>query len=173
MIVGNLLYKASSPDSIKLFKANIIFFFYKGHNSSRILFPSEVMGIPKRIPRYIRKKFDKKEWSSWCELHCMVLFSGLIRIKWVCRIFIFYLFPASGWLHYLVHVIIFQYPLINVHAKVCSGGGKEYIKWAYGHYTGDVHLSIITIHISFYYFFTFWYQNKIFKIQFSDIPSSK
>ena len=27
MIVGNLLYKASSPDSIKLFKANIIFFF--------------------------------------------------------------------------------------------------------------------------------------------------
>ena len=28
MIVGNLLYKASSPDSIKSFKANIIFFFY-------------------------------------------------------------------------------------------------------------------------------------------------
>ena len=36
-----------------------------------------------------------------------------------------------------------------------GGGGKEYIKWVCGHYTGDVHMMITTIHISFIYFFTF------------------
>ena len=35
-----------------------------------------------------------------------------------------------------------------------GGGGKEYIKWVCGHYTGNVYM-IITIHIYFHYFFTF------------------
>ncbi|CBI38086.3 unnamed protein product, partial [Vitis vinifera] len=60
--------------------------------------------------------------------------------------------------HILTHAWPYQppHPLVNLHAKaVCSGGGKEYIKWVYGHYTGDVHVKITIIHISFYYFFTF------------------